>query len=191
MSEKKQTNQKKVNVKKIVTLALLSAIGLVLMTIVRFPIFPSASFLEYDMGDLPVILATLFFDIPSGLIVLLVISVIQGLTVSAGSGWIGIVMHLIASGAFVICLGLITKKTKNIKTIAIGDIAGIILMAGLMGIMNLIFTPIFMGTPVEAVKDMMLPIILPFNLIKGVINTAVSLILYFPLIKILKKEKLL
>ena len=176
---------------KPVTLALLSAIGLVLMAIVRFPLFPSAAFLEYDMADVPVFLATLFFDIPSGLLVLAVISIIQGITVSAGSGWIGIVMHIVATGAFVVALGWITKNHQDFRHLLPGHIAGTLVMAVLMCGMNLLFTPIFMGTPVEAVKDMLLPIILPFNLLKGGINSVVSLVLYFPLVKILHKENLL
>ncbi len=176
---------------KPVTLALLSAIGLVLMAVVRFPLFPSAAFLEYDMADVPVFLATLFFDIPSGLLVLAVISIIQGITVSAGSGWIGIVMHIVATGAFVIALGLITRHHRDFRHVLPGHIAGTLVMAALMCVMNLIFTPIFMGTPVQAVKDMLLPTILPFNLLKGGINSVVSLVLYFPLFTILRKENLL
>ena len=167
---------------KPVTLALLSAIGLVLMAIVRFPLFPSAAFLEYDMADVPVFLATLFFDIPSGLLVLAVISIIQGITVSAGSGWIGIVMHIVATGAFVVVLGWITKSHQDFRHLLPGHIAGTLVMAVLMCGMNLLFTPIFMGTPVEAVT---------FNLLKGGINSVVSLVLYFPLVKILHKENLL
>lgn len=191
MTKTKERSPQLTKVVKLVTLALLSAIGLVLMSVVRFPLFPSASFLEYDMADVPVFLAALFFDIPSALLVLVVISVIQGLTVSAGSGWIGIVMHIVATGAFVVALGLITRKERDFKHILPGHLAGIVLMAGLMCIMNLIFTPIFMGTPVEAVKDMLLPIILPFNLLKGGINSVFTILLYFPLSKILHKEKLL
>lgn len=176
---------------KLVSLAVLAAIGLVLMLVVRFPLFASASFLEYDMADVPVFLATLFFGIPEGLAVLVVISVIQGLTVSAGSGWIGILMHIVASGAFLVILGLITKKKKNFPLILLGHIAGILIMAILMCGMNLLFTPIFMGTPVEAVKDMLFPIILPFNLLKGLINSAVTILLFMPLHPILVKQNLI
>lgn len=188
MAKERSTNFNKVA--RLVTLAVLAAIGIVLMLVVRFPLFPSASFLEYDMADVPVFLATMFFGIPDGLAVLVVISVIQGLTVSAGSGWIGIVMHIVASGAFVLALGLITRRKKTVPYIVCGHVAGILVMALLMCGMNLLLTPIFMGTPVDAVKDMLVPIILPFNLLKGLINSVVATVLYLPLRKVLVKEKL-
>ena len=50
-------------------------------------------------------------------------------------------------------------------------------MTAVMMLCNLIFTPIFMGTPVDAVLQMMLPIILPFNLIKAIINGVVAFLL--------------
>ena len=47
---------------KMVQLSMLAALGVVLMLMVRFPLIPSAPFLEYDMGDVPVILAAFIFS---------------------------------------------------------------------------------------------------------------------------------
>ena len=43
--------------------------------------------------------------------------------------------------------------------------------------LNLIFTPMY-GVPVETVRELLIPAIIPFNLIKFGINTVISLILY-------------
>ena len=61
-------------------------------------------------------------------------------------------------------------------------------MALVMCAANLVITPLFMGTPVEAVKDMLLPIILPFNLLKAGINGAVTFLLYKPVSTFLKRR---
>jgi riboflavin transporter FmnP len=57
--------------------------------------------------------------------------------------------------------------------------------------LNLIFTVRFMGVPKEAVIDMLLPTIIPFNLLKGIIHSVVVVALYPALMRILKKSKLL
>ena len=53
--------------------------------------------------------------------------------------------------------------------------------------LNLIFTPLFMGSPVDAVLEMILPIILPFNLMKAGINAVVTGLLFKHLEVVAKK----
>ena len=48
-----------------------------------------------------------------------------------------------------------------------------------------------MGMPRAAVVDMLVPVFLPFNMIKGALNAAITLILYKPLAKALRSAKLL
>ena len=170
-------SQSHATTKKLCTLGLLCAISIVLVCFVHFPLFPAASFLEYNPADIPIFLGTFLFGPIAGLLLTIVTSIIQGLTVSASSGFIGIIMHILATGSFVVVFGLITRKNKNIKRSIIALIAGIITMTAVMMLCNLIFTPIFMGTPVDAVLQMMLPIILPFNLIKAIINGVVAFLL--------------
>ena len=49
-----------------------------------------------------------------------------------------------------------------------------VIMAGA----NLLVTPLYMGVGREVVKGMLLPAIIPFNLLKGVINGAITLLVY-------------
>lgn len=176
---------------------MLAALGIVLMLTVRFPLIPSATFLEYDMGDVAVILSALIYSPWAAVLVLVIISLIQALTVSAASGWIGFVMHVLASGAFVLICGLIFKKQPKEKTLRsklylpASLCAGTIAMVLVMIPLNLIFTVRFMGVPRQAVIDMLLPTIIPFNLLKGIINSVAVAVLYPALMRILKKTKLL
>ena len=75
------------SVRKLVVMAMLTALSIVLVYLIRFPIFASAPFLEYDMADVPILIGTFLFGPLSGLALTAVTCVIQGLTVSAGSGW--------------------------------------------------------------------------------------------------------
>ena len=52
---------------------------------------------------------------------------------------------------------------------------------------NLIITPIYLGVPVEAVIGMILPILLPFNLLKAGINALITFLVYKPIARFLHK----
>ena len=174
----------KTNTKQNVTLAMLSAVSIMLVALIRIP-FPGAPFLEYDPADVSIIIATLLFGPASGIIVTLIVSILQGITVSSSSGIIGIIMHIFSTGIYVLVIGLINKKGNNRVVLAVS--LGALAMTLSMIVWNMIFTPLFMGQPFETVKAMLLPIIIPFNLIKSVLNGMIAVPVYF----IIKKAKII
>ena len=82
------------------------------------------------------------------------------------------------------------KKGKQSVFLIIGLALSAVFTAAVMIPLNLIFTPMYLHVPVEAVKELMLPVIIPFNLIKCAINAALSFMIFVPLEKILKKSRL-
>ena len=159
---------------KVVKMGVMVAISVALVYLIHFPIFPIVSFLEYDPADIPILIA---FGPLAGLVLTVVTSVVQGLTVSAGSGLYGILMHVIATGVFVLVSGTIYHKNKTRKTAVIALVCGAAAMALVMMGANMVITPAFMGVPVDAVWDLM-PFIVGFNVIKAGINGAVTFVLY-------------
>lgn len=180
-----------IHLQKTVQSAVLAALSVLLMAVVRFPLFASAPFLEYDMADVPVLAAALLLGPLWSLAVLLVTCLIQSLTVSAAAGFWGFLMHFVASGALVIISSLIFRKSKSPKALAAGLLAGAAAMVLLMIPLNLLITPLYMGVDMQAVASLLLPAIIPFNAAKAGINVAITGILYFPLSKALEKSKLL
>ncbi|MEA4822943.1 MAG: ECF transporter S component [Clostridiaceae bacterium] len=166
------------SIRRLVTLALLAAIAVALCLLVRFPIFAAAPWLEYDAGDIPVIFASFLFGPWWALAVTFVLCVIQGMTVSASSGIIGIAMHFFATGAFVTVSGLLFSRFP--KRVALSMLAGAAAAIVMMVPLNFLFTPMF-GTPLEAVRQMMLPVIVPFNAVKFGANAVIAYLLYKPL----------
>ena len=73
-------NQKSKNM-KLAKMAMLVAISIVLVVIIHFPIFPAVAFLEYDPADIPILIGTFAFGPGAGIVLVIVTSVIQGLTV--------------------------------------------------------------------------------------------------------------
>lgn len=173
---------------KMVKLAVLSAVSLLLMFAIRFPIIPAAPFLEYEPGDLPILIATFLYGPVAGFTITVVVSTIQAFTVSAGSGWIGAVMHIISTGTMVIIAGNIYNRKRTFVGAIIALIAGTGAMVLMMIPLNLFFTTLFLGVPIEVVREMIVPIIIPFNLFKGIANSTLTVIVYKSVARILRVE---
>ena len=129
-------------------------------------------------ADIPIMIATFAFGPWYGLLMTVVVAVVQGLTVSASGGVYGIIMHIIATGTFVLVAGLIYRRHKTKKAALIALACGVAAWGLIMMPANLIVTPYFTGMPVDAIRAILLPIILPFNLIKAGINAIVTFLVY-------------
>lgn len=167
--------------------AMLTAISIVLLYLVRIPLIPSAPFLEYDMADVPVLIGSMLFGTVNGMAILFAVCLIQAFTVSASSGIIGFFMHFISSGVLVTVSSLIYKRVGKAKGLIIGLVCGSLAMTAVMVPLNLIFTGIFLGAGTRVVAQMLIPAIIPFNLLKAGLNSALTLAVFPALKKILAK----
>lgn len=175
-------------IRKLTTMGMLAALSVVLVALVHFPLLPGAPWMEYDPADIPIFIGTFLFGPVAGLALTLVVSVVQGVTVSAGSGPIGIIMHFLATGSFVLLAGNLYKRwhTRWGAVLALG--CGVLCMTAVMVVCNLIFSPIFMGATVQDVVEMLIPIIIPFNLMKAGANALVTYIIYKPIARLVHRE---
>ena len=161
---------------KLAKMAMLVAISLLLVNI-HFPIFPPIAFMEYDPADIPILIGTFAFGPAAGILITVVTALLQGFTVSAASGLYGILMHIIATGTYVLVAGFIYKFHKGKKSAVRALIAGTLAMTAIMVPANLTITPYFMGVPVDAVTAL-LPFIIAFNLIKAGVNGLITFLVY-------------
>lgn len=175
------------SLRRLTVMAMLAAIAVVSVYFIKFPLLPSAPFLEYDIADVPVLIGTMLFGPSAGFAILVVVSAIQAITVSSSSHIIGFIMHVVASGVLVFASGLIYKKVGKTRGMAAGLAIGSLLMVIVMIPLNLVFTGIFMGTGVQAVVSMLIPVIIPFNLIKACLNSVLTFVLFIPINKIYRK----
>lgn len=173
-------------VKKITTLGVMAALSVALAFFIHIP-FPPAPFLEYDPADIPIFIVSFIFGPWWGIALTVLVSVLQGVTVSAGSGIYGILMHVFATSAFVIVSGIVYKYNKSFLGSVMALSLGCLTQALIMIPLNLIFTPMFLGSPLKAVLEMIIPVILPFNLMKAGINAVITGLLFKQLEKPAKK----
>lgn len=177
------------NKKKVLTVvltALFAALSVVSILVLQVPLIPSAPFLKYDMADIFIIICTLTAGIIPGTTALLVTCLIQAFLLG-GDGWIGFLMHFIASEAMVLIFGTVCRKAKTLPRLVISAVASTIATTALMIPLNLVFTGIFLGATVAGVAAMLLPAIIPFNLLKAGINCTAAVILYLAVSPLLKK----
>ena len=172
------------NVLRITVLAMLAALA-VAVGLFKFPLFPAASFLEFDFADVPILLATLLYGPIPGLAALFTVSAIQAFFLG-GNGIIGFLMHFIASGAVVVLFGIVCRNKKSAARLTVSSVCGTLLMTALMVPINYIAIPLLFGAPREMVTDF-LPFIIPFNLIKAGVNTALASVCWFPANKALSR----
>ena len=185
MNTEKKISTKRRRVYQIAFLGIMIALSIALIFLVHFPIFPAVAFLEYDPGDITIIISTTVFGPLAGFIVTVAASIIQGITVSAQSGIYGILMHIIATGSYVLAYGLIIRKNSDLLRQIIAAVAGTLCMTVMMFFANMLITPYFMGAPLSMVMDLM-PFILLFNLVKASINSVFAVIVYRALHRFIK-----
>ncbi len=176
------------DVNKMTKMAVLSALSIVLMLLIRFPIIPAATFLVYEPADVPILIGGFMLGAPAGLIITVVVSTIQAILVNPEGGWVGLVMHVISTGTLVAVASCIYRKYYSYRAAIAALIAGSISMTLIMIPANLFFTVKFYGYPYDTVVDMLIPVFIPFNLIKSFLNSFIVAAVYLPLKSHLEKQ---
>ena len=160
--------------RQLVTMALLCAIG-VLLSLIEIPLMPAAPFLRYDASLVPAMVCGFAYGPASGVAVGVVGAVIHGILYADLTGCI---MNILVVIGFVLPAALMYARTRTYKFAVIGLCLGVVggLIAAVAG--NLLLTPSYMGVPLQTVIDMLVPVLIPFNLIKAALNSALTLIVY-------------
>lgn len=164
-------------IKKLTMMAMLTALAVVLITFVHFPIFPAAPFLQYDPADVAILVGTFAYGPLAGLAITVVSSFIQAFMLG-GDGVYGFLMHVIATGTMVLVAGTMYRVKHTRGGAVVGLVCGTVAWGIVMMAANHFITPYFMGVPVAAVDQMLLPVILPFNLIKAGVNSCITFLVY-------------
>lgn len=173
-------------IRRMVLLAMLCALAYVSVFFIRISIVPGAPYLEYEPKGIIITIGGLLFGPISALLVSAVVCLLEMITFST-TGWIGMVMNLISTVAFVLPATAIYRKKRTPMGAAVGLALGVVLMTLSMVLWNYLITPLYTTMPREAIAGMLIPIFLPFNLLKAVINAAAVLLVYKPIVTALRR----
>lgn len=183
-------NKKKISNTRYATgIGIFSALAFLVTLICK--LIPSvAGFLSLDGKDAIIAIASFIFGPISAPIISLVVALVELITISE-TGWYGFLMNFASSAVFSLTASLIYKKGKNYISAIIGFLVSIFTTVGVMLILNTYVTPLYFGMPTESVVNMIPTILFPFNLAKTLINSALSLLLYKPIINALRSARLI
>lgn len=180
---------KPIKTRDLTILALLAAVAYVVMYLSKLIPVNVLGFLNFDLKDVIVCIAGFLFGPLAAAGISLVVSLIEMVTISSTGLW-GLLMNVLSTCAFACTAAYIYQRKKTIKNAIVGLVVGIVLMAVVMLLWNYLITPIYMKVPREQVVGLLIPIFLPFNLIKGGINATLTMLLYKPIVNALRKAKL-
>ena len=190
----KPAKKVRLDVRKLVFTALLSAISVVLMKYLGFHLPFIPAFLTFDLSDIPAVLAALTMGPISGVAVCLIKNLGGLLLAGSMTGGVGEVSNFILGVMLVVPAGIIAKKTHSLKGVIIACVAGAFAMGLGSIVTNYFFVyPLYtVVMPMEVIIGMyqainpnvssliecLLIFNLPFTLAKGLIAVAVSVPLY-------------
>ncbi|MDE6221476.1 MAG: ECF transporter S component [Lachnospiraceae bacterium] len=172
------------NTRKLTTVGMLCALAYVAAAVGRIPL---VLFLKYDPKDVVIAIGGFLFGPLTAFAVTMIVSVAQMITIS-GTGIFGCLMNMISSCSFACTAAWIYKKKRKLSGAMIGLFCGCGCQVVMMMFWNYLIAPIYMGYPREAVVELLLPAFLPFNLIKGGLNAAMTMLLYKPVVTVLRRS---
>ena len=189
--------------KKLVSIALFAAIATVLMFI-EFNIPMTPPFLKVDISGAVILISVLTLGLKEAVSALLIKDLIHLL--STQTGGVGELADFIMLTAMAVALWLITRNNKHVKQVVIGCVAATAALIAAGAITNAyMLIPFYAKVmmPVEAILDMCQKVnpnitsitsyvvwgVVPFNLVKGVILSIITVLLYKKSGKMLEKMK--
>lgn len=193
--------------RKLVEIGMLGAIATVLM-LFEFPIpFIAPPFYELDFSEVPVLVGAFALGPMAGATIELVKILINLLINGTATAFVGEIGNYLLGCSFIIPAALIYKKHKSKKNALIAMIIGTIAMTVFGCFLNAyILLPTYataFGMPIDAIvgmgsainaniNDVMTFVIIavaPFNIIKGVVVSVITLLIYKHISPILKGNR--
>jgi len=176
--------------KKLVTWAMITAIAYVVMYLSKF--LPQVyGFLQFDLKDTVICLGGFVFGPLAAAAISLVVTFLEMLSAS-DTGPVGFLMNLVSTATFCCTASYVYRKAKGSKKgTVIGLVLAVLALTAVMLIWNYLITPLYMNQPRSDVAAMLVPVFVPFNLLKAGLNTALILLLYQPVNTALRKTGLL
>lgn len=182
-------NRTTYDTKTLVAMAMLTGLAYFVTFLSNFIPLKVAGFLEFDFKDMVIVIGGFLYGPMAALWMVISVSLIQFLTISS-TGVIGLLMNIIATGSFACTASLVYWYRPRFSGAVLGMCTGGVIMTTMMLLWNYAITPMYMGIPREAVVEMLVPIFLPFNLVKAGMNMGATLSLYPTIMRALSKANL-
>lgn len=179
-----------------VKVSIMAVIAFILMFFELPLLFIAPPFIKIDISDLPALLGAFAMGPMVGVIIQLLKNVLNVLIEGSTTGGIGEFANFVVGSAFAYTAGAIYFKKKTFGRAIVGLLVGTVVMTIVITIANYYFIfPFYaklFGMPIKTLVDMgasispkitdlwtlMIYSIVPFNLLKGVLLSAITILLY-------------
>lgn len=198
-------NREAWNTRVMVKLSVLSVIAFVLMFF-EFPLaFIAPPFMKMDISDLPALIGAFAIGPMAGVIIELLKNLLNLLIEGSTTGGVGELANFVVGAAYVYAAGAIYYRKKTFKAAIIGLAVGTIVMTVVISFANyFVMFPFYaklfgmkiddlvaMGTAINKnitdMKAMVIYAIVPFNILKGIFLSAITILIYKRVSPILHK----
>lgn len=180
--------------RNLVKISVLGAIGMILMFF-DLSVWFAPPFLKLDISDLPSLLGAFAIGPMAGVLIQLLKNILSLLVEGSATGGVGELSNFFVGSVFCYTAGFIYYRNKSFRSAILGLGLGVVLMTITASLSNyFIVFPLYsrvmipmdkiieMGSKVNSrvvdYKTLILYAVVPFNLLKGTIVSAVTLALY-------------
>jgi riboflavin transporter FmnP len=192
------------NTRTMVKVSILGAFSFLLM-LFEFPLWFAPNFLKVDFSDVPAMIGSFALGPFAGVLIQLLKNLLNLIIEGSQTGAVGELANFVVGSIFVYTAGAIYHKNKTFKTAIVGMIAGTLSMTVAISIANyFVMIPLYakiFGWPIEDIvalgsavnkyvvdfKTLILFSVVPFNILKGVMVTLITTLLYKKVSPILKR----
>lgn len=190
-------------VKTMTKIAILGVIAFVFM-LLDFPLWFTPPFLKFDISDLPSLIGAFALGPMAGVLIQLVKNLLKLLLAGTNTAAVGELANFIVGSVFAYTAGLIYYKEKTFRNAIKGLVVGVLAMTIAISFANYyVMIPFYSkayGLPLEKIiamstavnkyivdlKSLIIFGVVPFNLLKGLVTSILTVLLYKRISPILK-----
>lgn len=194
----------KFSVKTIAKIGVLSAVATILM-LMDFPLWFAPGFYKLDFSEVPVLIGSFALGPIPGAMIELVKILLNFVLNGTDTGGVGEFANLVVGCSFIIPASLVYRHNKSIKNAVLGMLLGTLSLAVIGSLLNyFVLLPVYSkiyNMPIEAfvsmgnavnknitdLKTLVLYAVVPFNAFKGIVVSAITLLIYKRLSPILHR----
>lgn len=197
----------KTNVRKMVMIAMLGAVSMILMWF-EIPLWFAPPFYKIDLSEVPVMIGAFALGPVSGILIELMKVILKVITKGTTTAFVGDFANFLIGCALIVPAGIIYSRCKSKKNALFGMIVGTTVMTVAGCLINAyVMLPVYgkaFGMPMDALVAMgsavnpaikglgtfVILAVAPFNLLKGVLVSAATLLLYKHVSPVLKNNRM-
>lgn len=197
----------KTNVRKMVMIAMLGAVSMILMWF-EIPLWFAPPFYKIDLSEVPVMIGAFALGPVSGILIELMKVILKVITKGTTTAFVGDFANFLIGCALIVPAGIIYSRCKSKKNALFGMIVGTAVMTVAGCLINAyVMLPVYgkaFGMPMDALVAMgsavnpaikglgtfVILAVAPFNLLKGVLVSVATLLLYKHVSPVLKNNRM-